>query len=132
MLNKFYTKVPQSFYVVFLIGMITTGCVLISSVYAQPSSALIAQATPSVTKKTKKQKSQKRRKVKKKKKKKASDELAKTDGQVIEFKQLSVEGTVQRPSAAYLLQRRTLKFKGLEPKKSFLPQILNSVKKPPF
>ena len=53
-------------------------------------------------------------------------------GQVIEFKQLSVEGTVQRPSAAYLLQRRKLKFKGLVPKKSFIPKILNSVKKAPF
>ena len=32
------------------------------------------------------------------------------NGKVIEFKQLKLEGTVQRPSAAYLMQRRQLKF----------------------
>ena len=53
-------------------------------------------------------------------------------GKVIEFKQLSVEGTVQRPSAAYFLQRRKLKFRGIEPKKSFIPEILTSVKRYPF
>ena len=53
-------------------------------------------------------------------------------GKVIEFKQLSVEGTVQRPSASYFLQRRKLKFRGIEPKKSFIPEILSSVKRPPF
>jgi hypothetical protein len=53
-------------------------------------------------------------------------------GKVIEFKALSVEGTVQRPSAAYLLQRRKLKFRGLEPKKSFLPEVLKSVQRAPF
>jgi hypothetical protein len=50
----------------------------------------------------------------------------------MEFKQLSVEGTVQRPSAAYLLQRRKLKFRGLEPKQTFVPQIIESVQRPPF
>ena len=54
------------------------------------------------------------------------------EGKVIEFKQLSVEGTVQRPSAAYLLQRRKLKFRGLEPKQTFLPQVIESVQRPPF
>ena len=53
-------------------------------------------------------------------------------GKVIEFKQLSVEGTVQRPSAAYFLQRRKLKFRGIEPRKSFIPEILTSVKRYPF
>lgn len=51
---------------------------------------------------------------------------------VIEFGQLSLEGKIRRPSASYLLQRKKLKFKGLEPKKSFMPQILQSVKKSPF
>lgn len=53
-------------------------------------------------------------------------------GKVIEFKQLSVEGTVQRPSASYFLQRRKLKFRGIEPKKSFVPEILSSAKRYPF
>ena len=53
-------------------------------------------------------------------------------GKVIEFKQLKLEGTVQRPSAAYLMQRRRLKFKGLVPKKSFVSKIKKSVTKPPF
>ena len=53
-------------------------------------------------------------------------------GKVLELKQLSVKGTIQRPSAAYLLQRRKLKFRGLEPKKSLLPAILKSVEHPPF
>jgi hypothetical protein len=53
-------------------------------------------------------------------------------GKVIEFKQLKLEGTVQRPSAAYLMQRRRLKFKGLVPKKSFVSKIKKSVTKSPF
>ena len=53
-------------------------------------------------------------------------------GKVIEFQQLKLEGTVQRPSAAYLMQRRRLKFKGLVPKKSFVSKIKKSVTKPPF
>ena len=44
-------------------------------------------------------------------------------GKVIEFKQLTLQGTVQRPSAAYLMQRRKIKFKGLVPKKSFICEI---------
>jgi hypothetical protein len=63
---------------------------------------------------------------------KAQSELPSGGGKVIEFKALSVEGTVQRPSAAYLLQRRKLKFRGLEPKKSFLSEVIKSVKRPPF
>jgi hypothetical protein len=56
----------------------------------------------------------------------------KSGNKVIEFNQLSLEGRIRRPSASYLLQRKKLKFKGLEPKKSFMPQILQSVKKSPF
>ena len=67
------------------------------------------------------------------KKQKAESESPKAGGgKVIEFKQLSVEGTVQRPSASYFLQRRKLKFRGIEPRKSFIPEILSSVKRPPF
>ncbi len=51
---------------------------------------------------------------------------------VIEFKQLNLQGTVQRPSASFFMGRRKLKFKGLIPKKSFIKEIKASVKKPPF
>ena len=55
-----------------------------------------------------------------------------SSGKVIEFKQLQLQGTVQRPSAAYLMQRRKLKFKGLVPKKSFVSEIKKSVTRAPF
>ena len=51
---------------------------------------------------------------------------------VIEFKQLNLQGTIQRPSASFFMGRRKLKFKGLIPKKSFIKEIKASVKKPPF
>ena len=51
---------------------------------------------------------------------------------VIEFKQLNLQGTNQRPSASFFMGRRKLKFKGLIPKKSFIKEIKASVKKPPF
>lgn len=55
-----------------------------------------------------------------------------SSGKVIEFKEIQLEGTVQRPSAAYFMQRKKLKFKGLVPKKSFISEIKKSVSKPPF
>lgn len=61
-----------------------------------------------------------------------AQESGQGNGKVIEFKQLKLEGTVQRPSAAYLMQRRQLKFKGIIPKKSFISKIKKSVSKPPF
>ena len=65
-----------------------------------------------------------------------SDSLAETkvteSGKVIEFKQLNLEGTVQKPSAAFLQGRKKIKFKGLTPKKSFIGEIKKSVKKYPF
>ena len=48
-----------------------------------------------------------------------------TEGQVIRVK-------VPRPSVSYVLSRRRLRFRSLEPKQSFLPAIYESVKKPPF
>ena len=51
---------------------------------------------------------------------------------VIEFKQLNLQGTIQRPSASFFMGRRKLKFKGLIPKKSFIKEIKASVRKPPF
>jgi hypothetical protein len=51
---------------------------------------------------------------------------------VIQFKEIRIEGIIQKPEAFYILQRSELNFKGLEPKKSFLPLILKSVEKEPF
>lgn len=51
---------------------------------------------------------------------------------VIQIEALKVEGVVQKPEAFYILQRSELNFKGLEPRKSFIPLILKSVEKDPF
>lgn len=53
-------------------------------------------------------------------------------GRVIQIEALKVEGRIQKPEAFYILQRSELNFKGLEPKKSFIPLILKSVEKDPF
>ena len=51
---------------------------------------------------------------------------------VIQIDAFKVEGRIQKPEAFYILQRSELNFKGLEPKKSFIPMILKSVEKEPF
>ncbi|MFN3200104.1 MAG: hypothetical protein ACE366_17030 [Bradymonadia bacterium] len=51
---------------------------------------------------------------------------------VVTLDEMVVEGIIQKPEAFYILQRRELEFKDLEPKKSFLPLILKSVEKDPF
>lgn len=56
----------------------------------------------------------------------------KRQAKVIQFKEIRIEGVIQKPEAFYILQRSELNFKGLEPKKSFLPLILKSVEKEPF
>lgn len=56
----------------------------------------------------------------------------KAKGKVIEIGELRIEGVLQKPEAFYILQRSELNFKGLEPKKSFIPLILKSVEKAPF
>ena len=53
-------------------------------------------------------------------------------GKVIEIGEMRIEGVQQKPEAFYILQRSELNFKGLEPKKSFIPLILKSVEKAPF
>ena len=103
----------------------------ISNAWSQP------KAQNKVSKKT-----QSKKTVKKETKKSQSDSSASsadegdlsqtTPGKVIEFSQFTIEGTIPRPSAAYLLQRRKLKFRGLTPKKSFLPALFKSVERSPF
>lgn len=51
---------------------------------------------------------------------------------VIEIEAVTVEGEVQKPEAFYILQRSDLNFKGLEPARSFIPLVIESVEKDPF
>lgn len=53
-------------------------------------------------------------------------------GRLIQIDALKVEGQIQKPEAFYILQKGDVNFKGLEPKKSFLQEILLSVEKEPF
>lgn len=53
-------------------------------------------------------------------------------GRIIQIEALRIEGRIQKPEAFYILQRSELNFKGLEPKKSFIPEIIKSVEKEPF
>ena len=51
---------------------------------------------------------------------------------VIEIEETIIEGRVQKPEAFYILQRSNLNYNALEPKKSFIPKILETVKAKPF
>ena len=51
---------------------------------------------------------------------------------MIRLEAIKVEGRIQKPQAFYILQRSNLNFEGLELKQSFIPKIIESVKKPPF
>lgn len=51
---------------------------------------------------------------------------------VIRLEAIKVEGRIQKPQAFYILQRSNLNFEGLELKQSFIPKIMESVKKAPF
>ncbi len=55
-----------------------------------------------------------------------------TQRKVIRLEAIKVEGRIQKPQAFYILQRSNLNFEGLELKQSFVPKILESVKKAPF
>ncbi len=51
---------------------------------------------------------------------------------VITLEETIIEGRVQKPEAFYILQRSNLNYNALEPKKSFVPKILDTVKGTPF
>jgi len=51
---------------------------------------------------------------------------------VIRLEAIKVEGRIQKPQAFYILQRSNLNFEGLELKQSFVPKIVDSVRKAPF
>lgn len=51
---------------------------------------------------------------------------------VIRLDAIKVEGRIQKPQAFYILQRSNLNFEGLELRQSFIPKIIDSVKRDPF
>ena len=105
-------------------------CLIPNLVWSQPK----AQKSTKQVKSNIKQKSvQKAKAIQQSSSEEKEEDLSQTAaGKVIEFSQFTIEGTIPRPSAAYLLQRRKLKFRGLTPKKSFLPALFKSVERPPF
>ncbi len=46
---------------------------------------------------------------------------------VIEFEEIVVEGRIQKPEAFYILQNATLNYEALNPKPSFMEELLDSV-----
>lgn len=51
---------------------------------------------------------------------------------VIEFEEIIVEGRIQKPEAFYILQHANLNYETLNPKPSFLEELLESVEDEPF
>ena len=62
----------------------------------------------------------------------AADKPAPKVSNVITLEETVIEGRVQKPEAFYILQRSNLNYNALEPKKSFVPKILETVKGKPF
>jgi hypothetical protein len=56
----------------------------------------------------------------------------KEGAKVIELDEEVIKGRVQKPEAFYILQHASLNYKRLEPKASFIPELVDSVKKKPF
>ena len=54
------------------------------------------------------------------------------NSKVIQLEDVKVEGKVAGPEAVFIINLKDLQFEGLEPKKSFLSEILKSVEKDPF
>ena len=62
----------------------------------------------------------------------AGSAVAKKRRAAIKMDAQEVKGKVQLPQAFYVLPRSSLNFEVLELKESFVPKILESVKKKPF
>jgi hypothetical protein len=56
----------------------------------------------------------------------------KEGAKVIELDEEVIKGRVQKPEAFYILQHASLNYKRLDPKASFIPELVDSVKKKPF
>jgi hypothetical protein len=53
-------------------------------------------------------------------------------GGVINLEETVIEGRIQKPEAFYILQHANLSYEALDPKKSFIPDLLESVEREPF
>lgn len=51
---------------------------------------------------------------------------------VINLDETVIKGRIQKPEAFYVLQHANLNYESLEPKKSFIPELLDSVEEDPF
>lgn len=62
----------------------------------------------------------------------SSSAFAQEGGGVINLEESVIEGRIQKPEAFYILQHAKLKYEDMQPKKSFMPELLESVEKDPF
>lgn len=53
-------------------------------------------------------------------------------GGVINLDETVIKGRIQKPEAFYILQHANLNYEGLEPKPTFIPELLESVEAEPF
>jgi len=51
---------------------------------------------------------------------------------VIELKDEVIKGRVQKPEAFYILQHASLNYERLDARESFIPELVETVKKDPF
>ncbi|MBH24460.1 MAG: hypothetical protein CMH57_08420 [Myxococcales bacterium] len=51
---------------------------------------------------------------------------------VIELDEDVIKGRVQKPEAFYILQHASLNYKRLDPKETFIPELVKSVREEPF
>ncbi len=62
----------------------------------------------------------------------ASAQDRKGSPRVIELDEEVIKGRVQKPEAFYILQHASLNYKRLDPKATFIPELVKSVKEKPF
>lgn len=62
----------------------------------------------------------------------ASTAFAQQGGGVINLEETVIEGRIQKPEAFYILQHANLNYEALDPKQSFIKELLKSVEKEPF
>ena len=51
---------------------------------------------------------------------------------VINLDETVIKGRIQKPEAFYILQHANLNYKALDPKPTFIPELLKTVKEEPF
>lgn len=60
-----------------------------------------------------------------------SDDASAQQG-VINLDETVIKGRIQKPEAFYILQNADLTYESLDPKKSFIPELLKTVEEEPF